>query len=88
MQSILERWRESGYDFNLDWLLRNVNAIVTGEARFAHLHDESTAGIQDGLARAERCIDHALNLISDRLGLDHDRVPLRSLRPAGHVPLH
>ena len=64
MQSILERWsRESGYDFNLDWLLRNVNAIVTGEARFAHLHDESTDAVQDGLARAERCVDYALNLI-------------------------
>lgn len=74
MQSILERWRESGYDFNLDWLLRNVNAIVTGEARFVHLHDEPTEAIQDGLARTERCVDNALNLIDGRLGLDHERV--------------
>ena len=74
MQSILERWRAAGYDFNLDWLLRNVNAIVTGEARFAKLHDEPTAAIQDGLARTERCIDKALTLIGGRLGLDHDRV--------------
>ncbi len=74
MQSILQRWRESGYDFSLDWLLRNVNAIVTGEARFVHLHEVPTAAIQDGLARAERGIDHALNLIDGRLGLDHDRV--------------
>ena len=74
MQSILERWRTNGYDFDLDWLLRNVNALVTGEARFAHLHDEPIAAVQDGLARAERCVDHALNLIAGRLGLDHDRV--------------
>ena len=74
MQSILDGWRESGYDFNLDWLLRNVNAIVTGEARFAHLHDESTEAVQDGLARAGRSVDHALNLIGGRFGLDHDRV--------------
>ena len=74
MQTILERWRESGYDFDLDWLLRNVNAIVTGEARFVHLHDEATATVQDGLTRAERSVDHALNLIAGRLGLDHDRV--------------
>ena len=72
MQSILDRWRENGYD--LDWLLRNVNAIVTGEARFVHLHDEATATVQDGLTRAERSVDHALNLIAGRLGLDHDRV--------------
>ncbi len=74
MQSILKRWRDGGYDFNLDWLLRNVNAIVTGEARFVHLHDEPTAAIQDGLARTQRCVDYALNLIDGRLGLDHDRV--------------
>ena len=74
MQSILERWRGSGYDFNLDWLLRNVNAIVTGEARFAHLHDASIDTVQDGLGRAERYVDYALNLIAGRLGLDHDRV--------------
>ncbi len=74
MQAILERWRKHGYHFNLDWLLRNVNAIVTGEARFAKLHDEPTAAIQDGLARAERSINKALTLIGGRLGLDHDRV--------------
>ena len=51
-----------------------MNAIVTGEARFAKLHDEPTAAIQDGLARTERCIDKALTLIGGRLGLDHDRV--------------
>ena len=74
MQSTLERWRASGYDFDLDWLLRNVNGIVTGEARFTHLHDVPTAAVQDGLARTERYVDYALNLIGGRLGLDHDRV--------------
>ena len=74
MQAVLARWRENGYDFNLDWLLRNVNGIVTGEARFAYLHDVPTVSVQNGLARAERSIDYALNLIGGRLGLDHDRV--------------
>ncbi len=74
MQAILSRWHENGYDFNLDWLLRNVNAIVTGEARFAYLHDEATEAVKDGLARAEKSVDHALNLIGGRLGLDHNRV--------------
>ena len=74
MQSILERWRGRGYDFTLDWLLRNVNAIVTGEARFARLDGVGTEAIQDGLRHAEKSIDHALNLIAGRLGLDHDRV--------------
>jgi len=74
MRAILDRWQKSGYDFRLDWLLRNVNAIVTGEARFIHLHDEPVASVQDGLARAEQRVDSALNLIAGRLGLDHDRV--------------
>ena len=47
---------------------------MTGEARFLHLHDQPTTTIQDGLERAERSLDHALNLIDGRLGLDHDRV--------------
>jgi hypothetical protein len=74
MKVTLAKWRKSGYHFDLDWLLRNVNAIVTGEALFVHLHDTPTEDIQDGLDRAEKRIDYALNLISGRLGLDHDRV--------------
>ena len=72
MKAKLEGWKD--YNFNLTWLLRNVNAIMTGEARFVHLHDKGTQDIQNGLARAERSIDYALNLIADRLGLDHDKV--------------
>ncbi|MCY4620118.1 MAG: DUF262 domain-containing protein [Chloroflexi bacterium] len=74
MQESLAKWRQSGYHFSLDWLLRVLNGIVTGEARFIHLHDRSTVEIKDGLARAERAIDASLNLISGRFGLDHDRV--------------
>ena len=74
MKDRIGKWKKSGYGFSLDWLLRNLNAIVTGEARFVHLHDEPTEVIRDGLTRAEHSIDYALNLIADRLGLDHDRV--------------
>ncbi len=73
MQEMLNVWRGHGYEFSIDWLLRNVNAIVTGEAEFRHLDEVSTEDIQKGLARAEKCVDVALNLISGRLGLDHDR---------------
>ncbi len=74
MKGALKHWRDNGYEFNLDWLLRNVNTIVTGEARFAHLHNATAEQVQDGLKRGRKSIDHALNLISGRLGLDHDRV--------------
>ena len=74
MKERLKVWQESGYDFNLDWLLRSVNTVVTGEARFVYLHDRGTQEIKDGLSRAVKAIDNALNLISGRFGLDHDRV--------------
>lgn len=74
MQERLAKWRQSGYHFTLDWLLRVLNGIVTGEARFTYLHDLSTEEIKDGLARTERAIDASLNLIAGRFGLDHDRV--------------
>ncbi|HRJ01110.1 MAG TPA: DUF262 domain-containing protein [Hyphomonas sp.] len=74
MKAKLKEWNEAGYDFNLDWLLRSVNTVLTGEAKFQYLHDKSAEEIQDGLARAIRHIEKVLNMISGRLGLDHDRV--------------
>ena len=74
MKAALKKWRRAGYSFSLDWLLRNVNTVTTGEARFTHLHDISRERVENGLVRAEKAIDHILNLIGGRLGLDHDRV--------------
>lgn len=74
MKAKLSEWSDSGYHFNLDWLLRSVNTTLTGEAKFQFLHNKNAEEIQDGLNRATRHIDHCLNLISGRLGLDHDRV--------------
>ena len=74
LNGLLERWESEGFSFDLDWLLRNVNTIATGEARFNHLHDLEPSQLQDGVDRAEKHIDSILNLITGRLGLDHDRV--------------
>lgn len=74
MKVQLRKWRQAGYDFSLDWLLRSVNTVLTGEAKFLHLHGKTAPEVQDALKRASRHIDTALNLISGRLGLDHDRV--------------
>ena len=74
MQARLDKWKRVGFNFTLDWFLRCINAILTGEAVFTALDDVTVAEFQDGLKRAEQLIDQALNLIADRLGLDHDRV--------------
>ena len=74
MKAKLKEWGKAGYRFNLDWLLRSVNTALTGEAKFQFLHEKSAEEIQDGLNRATKHVDTSLNLISGRLGLDHDQV--------------
>jgi hypothetical protein len=74
MKAKLKEWAKADYHFNLDWLLRSVNTALTGEAKFQFLHDKTAEEIQNGLKRATKHIDTSLNLISGRLGLDHDQV--------------
>lgn len=74
MKVKLKEWAKADYHFNLDWLLRSVNTALTGEAKFQFLHDKSADQVKEGLARAIKHIDTSLNLISGRLGLDHDQV--------------
>lgn len=74
MKAKLKEWVEAGFQFNLDWLLRSVNTVLTGEAKFQFLHDKTAAEVQDGLKRATKHVDTSLNLISGRLGLDHNQV--------------
>lgn len=74
MKTKLKEWNTAGFHFNLDWLLRSVNTVLTGEAKFQYLHDKSAEEVQEGLQRAIKHIDTSLNMISGRLGLDHDQV--------------
>lgn len=74
MRRRLTKWNRAGFNFKRDWLLRVVNAIVTGEARFTALDGISPSDFRQGLARAEESVDRLINLVGSRLGLDHDRV--------------
>ena len=76
MQSRLDALADRGYYFNLDWLLRCVNGLMTGHADFAELERQNVAveQVNDGLVRAEKHVDSALILLADRLGLDHSYV--------------
>lgn len=74
MQSKLTKWKDRGYNFNIDHLLRVINAIITRKSRFIYLHDVQSEMIQDGLRKAEIYIDKTLNMISNRIGLDHSQV--------------
>ncbi|WP_297085792.1 DUF262 domain-containing protein [uncultured Draconibacterium sp.] len=74
MRGQIDDWKHSEYHFNLDWLLRSVNTILTGEAKFQYLHNQKAVDIENAFKKATKHIDNVLNLISGRLGLDHDRV--------------
>ena len=76
MNNRLRALAQSDYHFNLDWLLRCINGLVTGHADFSELERQNVTveQIQDGLARAERHIHNILNLLASRLGLDHGYV--------------
>ena len=74
MKAKLKAWANREYHFDLGWLLRSVNTVLTGEAKFQFLHEKSSNEVQDALNRAANHIDTSLNLIGGRLGLDHDRV--------------
>lgn len=75
MRRNLDRWAaDRGVRFTADWLLRNVNAVATGRAPFSALEDVSAADFEDALYKTLHNVDHLLELISSRLGLDHDRV--------------
>ena len=74
MKARLDRWKAAGFYFKLEWLLRCINSLVTGEALFPALAGVSATDFRDGLLRSEKLTDYLINLISSRLGLDHDRV--------------
>lgn len=74
MNSKIGTWSQRGFQFKLDWLLRCVNATLTGEALFSALDDISASEFQDGLKRADNHVGAILDLLSSRLGIDHDRV--------------
>jgi hypothetical protein len=74
MKSKLKEWDKAGFHFNLDWLLRSVNTVLTGEAKFLYLHKKSAEEVKTALEQATKHVDTSLNYISGRLGLDHDQV--------------
>ncbi len=70
----LQQWASAGFDFKMDWLLRNVNTVLTGEALFSALKDVSAEEFQAGFKQTQKAVNYLLNVVGGRLGLDHDRV--------------
>lgn len=83
MRRRLDHWSARGYEFSLDWLLRNVNAVATGRAPFAALDGVSAADFDKALVATTKYVGGFLEDIAGRLGLDHDRV----LMTRGGIPV-
>lgn len=74
LRSLLDGWRASGFDFKQEWLLRSTTAIATNQSSFGSLRSVSVDEFATALKKAEQSINFLLNLVGDRLGIDHDRV--------------
>ncbi len=55
MKQSLSEWAKRGYFFDLDWLLRSVNTVLTGEAKFSFLHDEELGGGSGRVEAGQGC---------------------------------
>jgi Protein of unknown function DUF262 len=67
MKERLAVWSSAGFDFRVDWLLRNINAILTRRAEFAALAEIGPTEFRNGLIAAEKAINKLLNMIANRL---------------------
>ena len=69
----LEYWARNQFNFKTELVLRCVTTVLTGKAYFSELEGVESQ-FEEGLQKTVKHIDEALNLIGDRLGLDHDQV--------------
>ena len=70
----LDVWSQAGFYFDLDWLMRNITTVITGQPYFSGLANVSVSAFQVGMKDAEHACNNLLTVLSSRLGLDHHRV--------------
>ena len=70
----LDGWREAGFPFRQEWLLRCATVVATNQASFSSLRGVSISEFDDALKKTTKSIDFLLNLFGTRLGIDHGRV--------------
>jgi uncharacterized protein with ParB-like and HNH nuclease domain len=57
LRARLRKWRRAGFHFRLEWLLRCITTIVTGQALFSGLDDVDMPTFRGGVQKAENTID-------------------------------
>lgn len=71
-QNVADRW-QGRIDMDIDLLLRVVNAVATNSGKLG-IEKKKISDVQVVLKQTADAIDHILNLLAERLGLDHPRV--------------
>ena len=74
LDACLQRWRDFGFDFDFNWLLRGITIHITGDARFRALDDVDAEAFGEGLSHFSKHIDDLLLQIRANLGLDNGSV--------------
>ena len=76
MQLRLAKWERAGFNAGLDWLLRCMNAIITGNSEFERLELDKVGiqSIEQSLEHTENAVDHLLEAMRSHLHMDVDRV--------------
>ena len=74
MQERLGKWRDAGFDANLDWLLRCMTGVVANVSEYESLDRIDIGTIQQSLGQTETAVDHLLEAMRSHLYMDTDRV--------------
>lgn len=61
----LAELEDAGFDFDLTFLVRAMNATINQSAEFEHLHDLSAAELRAGWTDLSRILDYLLNVLRD-----------------------
>lgn len=56
---------EVGFEFDLTFLVRAINAAINQSAEFEHLHELSAAEMQDGWSDLSQILDYLVNVLRD-----------------------
>ncbi len=74
MNAILRHFKERGFTFSMDWLLRCITVYLTGQPYFSFLTNVDTKSFKNSLPATKNMVGNILDQIGSKLGLDHDRV--------------
>ena len=74
MQQKLSKWRATGFDADLDWLLRCMTGVVANSSEYERLEPIDIETIKRSLTQTEFAVDHMLEAMRSHLYMDIDRV--------------